>query len=214
VGKSDEKDEKQGYGERIAAFIDVVDMDRKDFAEKIDIPYSRLQSYIQEKAETSHEFWEKVKQNFPQADISYLMLGIEEMPKGGFATPEQTHVPIVSTIGAGSLSFGFADEDIIEWIWTSLVKDKDVFGLKVKGNSMFPQILEGDYVLCAPARQFINGKIYAVVCGDSEHTVKIVYKEKGGYRLVPNNPEYESVFVPEEEMIKLVRVVQVISLTD
>jgi SOS-response transcriptional repressor LexA len=215
VGNNVEKSTtNETCGERIAQFIEDIPMKRGDFAEYIGVSYDKLQSYIQDKAEPRQEFWSKLKHKFPNADISLIMIGFPGLSAEDYTVEGLERVPVLAVIGAGSLSHGFRDEEVIEWVWAMRVKDKDTFSLKITGDSMVPEIYEGDYVLCAPRRPFVNGKIYAVVAGDSEHTIKRVFKERQGYRLVPSNPEYDSTLIKDEDIIKLVRVVQVLSFRE
>lgn len=70
--------------------------------------------------------------------------------------------------------------------------------VRVFGESMSPQINDGDMVLVNTVRSPVTGDVVVADCGDNEYTVK-VYKEdeRNGLRLVPRNSHYTEV-VPRE----------------
>lgn len=72
-----------------------------------------------------------------------------------------------------------------------------LFALKISGNSMIGAgIFDGDHVVVARSDYAENGDIVVVLIED-EATVKTFYKEKGGFRLQPENPEYEPIFTDD-----------------
>ena len=111
---------------------------------------------------------------------------------------------------AGDPTLGFSDLEKIGTMFTANTKDKDLFGLRVQGNSMEPEISEGDLVVCAPNKPFISGKIYVTVTEDSEATVKQVWRKEGGYELVARNPEFPTIHLSDEKVVKLLRVIEII----
>ena len=67
--------------------------------------------------------------------------------------------------------------------------------LKVRGDSMINAgILDGDYILVKQQNTADNGDMVVALI-DEEATVKTFYKEKGYYRLQPENPAYEPIIV-------------------
>lgn len=73
----------------------------------------------------------------------------------------------------------------------------DLFALKISGSSMIGAgIFDGDHVVVQRSDYAENGDIVVVLIED-EATVKTFYKEKGGFRLQPENPEYEPIFTDD-----------------
>lgn len=97
-------------------------------------------------------------------------------------------VPLVGTVTAGTPIT--AVEDITDYISFRSDKSYDapLFALKVRGESMInAAILDGDIVIAMQQQTAENGEIVvALVEGDSA-TVKRFYKERGHYRLQPEN---------------------------
>jgi SOS-response transcriptional repressor LexA len=122
----------------------------------------------------------------------------------------EREIPIIDRIPAGPLTQGFGEGGIIGY-FRSTIKDIDAFGLLVTGFSMSPEIQEDDIVTCSPMEPFVNGKIYATVVGDGEQSLKRVRRDERAkaYSLIPSNKEFPTIYVPEEQIIKLIRVVEV-----
>lgn len=199
------KESRIAVGKRITAFYTQLGLKRRAFADSLAISYDKLLSYEQGRAEPGSTFFIALKERYPEADVVHLMTGI----KGAEPVNQKRQVPLVNDIPAGQINFNFADDSIQGYLFSDNEKDKDLFALRVKGNSMYPEINTGDIIFLAPFRPFVSGKIYAVVTASSEATVKRVYREAGGFRLQPMNPEFESIVLPESEIIRLIRVVEV-----
>lgn len=71
----------------------------------------------------------------------------------------------------------------------------ELFGLKVRGTSMIEAgILDGDIVIVERTSSAENGDIVVALI-DDEATVKTFYKEKGHFRLQPENREMFPIIV-------------------
>lgn len=57
-------------------------------------------------------------------------------------------------------------------------------------------IMDGDYVVVRKQNTAYNGDI-VIAMVENEATVKRFYKEKGVFRLQPENPKMEPIIVPE-----------------
>ena len=194
-------------GKRLAAFRnDVAKMERPEFSEYIGTSYDNQEAYENGRSFPQQPYWIALSDKFPEADVTFIMLGIpSKVQPYNFSRK----VPIVNEVTAGRMNFHFADEEIQGYLFTTNDRDKDLFALKIDGDSMVPEIKDGDFVLCSPDRQFRNGDIHVVVTAESEATCKRVFKRKGGYDLVPENSEYENQFLQEEQIIKILPVVEI-----
>lgn len=78
----------------------------------------------------------------------------------------------------------------------------DYFVLQVKGNSMYPKILEGDKVLILRTESVDSGSIAVVLYNSDEATIKKVEYTPGGnwIDLVPVNPEYETKRISDNDL--------------
>ena len=69
---------------------------------------------------------------------------------------------------------------------------EDYFVLRVKGNSMYPRLLDGDTILCKRCESVDSGSLAVVLYDGDEATVKKVNYVQGEnwLELIPFNPEY------------------------
>ena len=106
-------------------------------------------------------------------------------------------VPLLGTVTAGIPIT--AIEEVEEYIpIPNLAGDSDdYFALHVRGASMVGAgILDGDIIVVKKTPVCRNGDIVVALI-DDEATVKRIYKEKGYFRLMPENPAYEPIIVEE-----------------
>lgn len=81
-------------------------------------------------------------------------------------------------------------------------KNKNLFMLKVRGESMInAAILDGDYIIVQEQPTAENGDIVVALVNGDEATVKTFYKEKGHFRLQPENDHMDPIIVEELSII-------------
>ncbi len=106
-------------------------------------------------------------------------------------------VPLLGTVTAGMPIL--AVEQIEGYIPYSgrVSRDKPLFALRVRGDSMIKAgILSGDIVIAEKTPAAQNGEIVIAMIED-EATVKRFYKERGYFRLQPENDDYEPIITSE-----------------
>ena len=115
----------------------------------------------------------------------------------------------VPILGKGTAGLPIlAVEDIEGYIPYPDKSGKELFALHVDGLSMINAgILDGDYVIAEKTPVAENGEIVVGMIGD-EATVKRFYKEKGTFRLQPENPDFEPII--SDEITILGKVIAVI----
>lgn len=114
---------------------------------------------------------------------------------------EVVNVPIIGTVAAGTPIL--AEQNIEDYlpIPVEMLPNKEVFMLKVKGNSMIEAgIYNNDKVIVAKQSTAENGdKVVALV--DDSATVKTFYKENGHYRLQPENSSMAPIIVDDVQIL-------------
>lgn len=108
-----------------------------------------------------------------------------------------TIIPIVGHVTAGMPIL--AEENIDDYLPlpNDLVGDGEHFILRVHGESMINAgILDKDYIIVHKQADAHNGEIVVAMIED-EATVKRYYKEKGHFRLQPENDSMDPIIVPE-----------------
>ncbi|MBM6926933.1 helix-turn-helix domain-containing protein [Pseudoflavonifractor phocaeensis] len=111
------------------------------------------------------------------------------------------HIPVLGTIPAGIPLD--AIEDILDWeeipaAWSS--GNRQYFGLRVKGDSMYPRYLEGDTVILQKEKTCESGDDCAVLVNGGEATLKqVMIRGDGSLELRPTNPVYPPrIYSPAE----------------
>ena len=131
------------------------------------------------------------------ADKGYIKKGnnknrtIELMVKNEFLprNEEVIEVPLLGKITAGNPIEAIENPNEYFSLPSYLVpKDKEVFTLKVSGDSMINAgILDGDIVIVERKNTARNGEIVVAMTEENEVTLKTFYKEKDHIRLQPEN---------------------------
>lgn len=117
----------------------------------------------------------------------------------GMCRRETMQIPIVGRVAAGEPILA---EQNIEGYFPFPAgelprNDGGYFMLQVRGESMINAgILDGDHIIVAASETASNGEIVVALVEDSA-TVKRFYREKGYYRLQPENDEMEPILVNE-----------------
>ncbi len=96
-----------------------------------------------------------------------------------------------------------AIEEIIdtEEITEELARTGTFFGLKIKGDSMTPNICDGDIVIVRQQDDAESGDIVIATINGDEATCKRLRKYKQGIELISNNPSYDPFEFSNEEIL-------------
>ena len=97
-------------------------------------------------------------------------------------------------------------EDVIdtEEISADMLRgNKQYFGLKIKGNSMYPDYLDGDTIILEKTDDCESGDECCVMVNGSDGTFKKVIKNENGIILQPLNSEYQPMFYTNEQIKSL-----------
>ena len=114
---------------------------------------------------------------------------------------EMVNVPVIGTVAAGMPIL--AEENIEDYmpIPVEMLPNKEVFMLKVKGESMIDAgIFNNDRVIVAKQDTAMNGEMVVALVDDSA-TVKTFYKEHGHFRLQPENASMDPIIVNEVQIL-------------
>jgi len=124
-------------------------------------------------------------------ETGYLPVNVEPAP-----LKKMRPIPIISWVIAGrwrEVSRSFHSEDADEWT-DSDVQGKSVFALRVKGDSMEPEFVEGDIIIVNPHIEARPGDFVIVRNDDNdEATFKQLRKYGKTIVLHPLNPKYEDI---------------------
>lgn len=108
-------------------------------------------------------------------------------------------IPIVGSVRAGEPILAIENIEGYINLDRSLVPSKDIFLLRVKGDSMIEaHIQDGDFALVKPQPNAENGEIVVALI-DDEATIKRIFKKRDLIRLEPANPSMEPIVVKKRD---------------
>ncbi|MGD0916405.1 MAG: transcriptional repressor LexA [Thermodesulfobacteriota bacterium] len=118
----------------------------------------------------------------------------EHQREGG--RPWVREIPILGRVAAGKPTLAVEHVEGTIPLPTEWVKGKEVFLLKVKGDSMSPYILPDDYVVVRAQPSAENGDVVVTLMGE-EATVKRFFKKGKKIELKPDNERWETIQIEE-----------------
>lgn len=140
--------------------------------------------------------------------VDYL-LGRTDIRNANLSPPAETIVdmPIVGSVRAGMGGNIVSDDtgDTRRIAAAALHgRPDEYFLLRVRGDSMYPEVLDGDCVLVRKMDSVESGSMAVVLYDEDYATVKWVEYVEGEdwVRLIPNNPAYPPVRVEGAELEK------------
>ena len=118
---------------------------------------------------------------------------VDEQPKGLMSR----ECAVLGQIVAGKPIEVLENREVISFLPTS--DDKNIFVLRVKGNSMIEDhIKDGDYVIVEKRTLASNGETVVALLDNELATLKKFYREAdGGVRLQPANPKIDPIFIKQ-----------------
>lgn len=132
---------------------------------------------------------------------------MKEEPNANMILPPKFYnIPLYESVSAG---FGhYADSQILEYIQLYIDSSsvaRDTLAIKVKGDSMYPKIEDGDIILVQITGTIESGRIGVVMIGEDAFVKRIEYDRKS-LRLISINPEYSpKIFTGKEaESVQIV----------
>ena len=121
-----------------------------------------------------------------------LSRAIEVVPESGNALS----FPLLGEIAAGKPLEALDQSEVVDLLPDG--GDKDVFVLRVKGNSMIDDhIQSGDYVIVEKRNVAENGETVVALVDNDRATLKRFYRENGRIRLQPAHPDMKPIYVRE-----------------
>ena len=163
-------------------------------AEKIGVARSTISMYEVGASEPDIQILTKLA-NFFNCSIDYL-LGNDKKSQG-------VKIPVLGVIPAGIPIEAVEDVLGYEEITPKLASTGEFFALKVKGDSMLPDIKNGDILIVRQQEDAENGDTCVIMVNGNDATVKKIKKMESGIMLIPNNSDFETMFFSNEEILSL-----------
>lgn len=188
---------KEIFAKNLKYYMELNNKDRNDICRDLQFPYTTFAEWYNGNIYPRIDKIELIA-NYFGIKKSDLIERKERTDKLGNAV---IPIPILGTVKAG---YNYLAQE--NWVGTvdvekSLVgTDNNYFALKVKGDSMFPVLIEDDIVIIKKQNDFENGDIVVAIINGDEATIKKGKKSEVGILLQPLNNSYEPLIFTYDEM--------------
>ena len=97
--------------------------------------------------------------------------------------------------------------DMVEYRggWLKIYSDDpNAYGLRVRGDSMWPRIQSGEFVLIEPGTSVHSGDEVFVRTADGHNMIKVLnYTREGGYQFTSINQDHRPITLPQSAVLKV-----------
>ena len=185
--------------------IDVLNL-AKPFQQKYNIKFSKshLSQYVNGKSNPDNEKIFLLSKVFGVTEawlLGYNVPRYERIENTGPQTPQGLKIPVLGTVAAGipiSAVEEILDYEEVPQLWKN---QGEFFGLRIKGDSMKPDINDGDTVIVRKQSTANNGDVVITLVNGDDVTCKKFEKLDNGIILISNNSEYSPMYFSNEEVV-------------
>ena len=192
-------------------------MSQKAFCEKIGASNTFINSM---RRSVGHEKLFRIKQEFPDLSIDWLLYGEGEMLNSQSQAVEVggKQIPFFDVEFEGGYDVMVNDQTRTAASFINVpYETRATHACRITGRSMQPDIYSGDVILLQYIEDFSwlpLGDIYAIVTTNDMRTVKRLARSENdeNYLLVPSNAEYQAQELPKRLIRNVFRVVGTIRM--
>ena len=187
---------KEIFAKNLKYYMELNKKDRNDICRDLKFPYTTFAEWYNGKIYPRIDKIEMIS-NYFGIKKSDLIERKEKLDKLGNLVVE---IPLLGTVKAG---YDYLAQE--NWIGTvdvdkKLTEGNELFALKVKGDSMFPVLIEDDIVVVKKQDDFENGDIVVAIINGDEATIKKGKKTDSSILFQPLNSNYEPLVYTYDEM--------------
>lgn len=185
--------------ERFQEILDERGMKPSDVAKATGVSTSTLSAWKLGRYSPKQEKLKMIA-DYLQVNLAWLM-GLSD-ERAFSADDSEVRIPVLGQVRAGDCTT-YAEEDVIDTVEISASKAKtgEFFGLKIKGDSMSPSLMDGDIVIVRKTPTADTGDIVIALVANQNGICKRLIRKQDGITLKSINAEYGD-FVYDNEQIK------------
>lgn len=191
---------KEVFSKNLLYYMKINDKDRNDISRDLDIPYTTVTSWC------NGEFYpriDKIELLSRYFDIEKSDL-IENKSYNDRMKTKGIRVPVLGRIPAGIPIEAIEEVLDYEEIPIEMTRGgKEYFGLKIVGDSMYPEYLEDDVLIILKQDDCENGDDCVVMVNGNDATFKRVYKNTDSIILQPLNNAYPPMIYNNKQIEEL-----------
>ena len=200
---------KEVFAKNLKYYMELHNKSRNDIAKITNVPYSTVSSWC------NALFYPRIDKIEMLANYFNILKSDLVEDKDRKETNSNIKIPLLGIVKAGYDYL--AEENIIDYVSVtdSSLNNNDFFALRVKGNSMVPEIYENDIAIVKKQDDFENGDYVVALVNGDEATIKKGYKTDSGLLLQPINQSVTPLIFDKETIksmpVKIIGVVYNIS---
>ena len=187
---------------RIKELRKEINMTQSELAKKLNVAQNTISNWENESRDVDNESLVKLSEIF-DVSVDYLLGKTDiknSLPRNMYPIEEGDFIvmPVLASVKAGydgQAIVEYSDETIpVAKIAYKGYPKEECTVMRVSGDSMYPKLLDGDYILVHQQSSVDSGSIAIVIYNGDEATVKKVRYIPGEdwVELIPANPEYQT----------------------
>lgn len=210
--------------ERLSDFITSTQSTVTSFASEIGTSQPSLSAILNGTRPLSRGMIARINQAYPSLNADWLLTGEGDMLRAQEAlvpmdVPPTPAANFTKGVPYYNVDFvlgfdeqGFPSAESPECLIYMPKYSKATLWCNATGNSMTPEINNGDLIALKKVEDpsiVIYGEIYGIITRNGLRTIKRIgkSKEKGCYRLIPTNKEYDDQDLPKSDILYLYQVI-------
>ena len=167
-------------------------MHQQDLADMLGISRSAISMWETGRSRPDGDMLQNLSEIF-EVSVDYLLGLTDYREPNQFLidaqpVPEMSPVPIIGTVKAGFGGISYTED--LGMDYAVLRHPENFFYLRVRGDSMEPDIREGDLALIKKQDCLETGEMGVIILDDDEGTIKKFIKKDGVVILQSLNPKY------------------------
>lgn len=190
---------KEIFSKNLRYYMTINNKTRTDLCRDLDFKYTTFTDWYNGNIYPGIDKIEKIA-NYFRIEKSDLIEDSEKRKK----TSNSAIVFVYGSIPAGVPMECIEDIIDTEEVPANMLRGgKQYFGLKVKGNSMEPEYLDGDTLILEKVDNCESGDDCVIMVNGNDGTFKRVFKNENGIILQPLNSEYAPLVFTNEQIENL-----------
>lgn len=190
---------KEIFSKNLRYYMTINNKTRTDLCRDLDFKYTTFTDWYNGNIYPGIDKIEKIA-NYFRIEKSDLIEDSEKRKK----TSNSAIVFVYGSIPAGVPMECIEDIIDTEEVPANMLRGgKQYFGLKVKGNSMEPEYLDGDTLILEKVDNCESGDDCVIMINGNDGTFKRVFKNENGIILQPLNSEYAPLVFTNEQIENL-----------
>lgn len=189
-------------GKRIKERRELMELTQEQVGKKIGKTFATVAKYESGEIKNIDIMVLSTIADITNTNIEYLLLKTDYPNSVKKECTSAKRIPVLGSIPAGIPMEMI--EDIVDWedISEEMLKGgKQYFALKIKGDSMFPEYLNGDVIIVLKQADCESGQDCVVAVNGDDATFKRVFKTDNGITLQPLNNSYMPMFYSNDDVL-------------